>query len=153
MSHEERRDLEQFIAIMLAATIACVLVAVLGTQLIARGDARPADALVAERPAEPVVRTHVRVTLWARGTEEPGITWVVRCPGAAPCGALTRAALTERSGPCRGRRTGDAREALIEGTVAGRYRAEFLTRRDGCDRARWNALVPVLTPPGRARRA
>lgn len=113
--------------------------------------ALPAAASGAARSAR------VTVTLWpeGRGASRPAQTWSLRCGPAggthsAPwraCRLLREDARALRAVP-RGascaRRSGDPRQALVRGTVAGRRVRASFHRRNACEIARWNRLAPLF---------
>ena len=98
------------------------------------------------------------VTVWESPQEEP-TTWTLRCdpPGgnhpepAAACRALATAKQPFAPVPADRLCTqiyGGPQTATIEGTWRGGRVSASYRRTDGCEIARWNALMPVFRTGG-----
>jgi hypothetical protein len=123
------------------------------TALLAGADATCASGTSAGR-------TELRVTYWEDGAGAPDDVWTLRCRPAS--GTVAKPVLACRKLAAGGAALfaatpaetvcteifGGPQRARVVGLLAGRRVWTTFTRRNGCEIARWNRLVPWLLPPG-----
>jgi hypothetical protein len=108
--------------------------------------------------AATLATTNLTVTVWPKGENGPVTRWTLRCQptgGTHPhpaqaCRVLSQHAWALEPVPPLTACTmiwGGPQLAHVDGVFRGRTVHSRLNRKNGCETARWNALVPLVPRP------